>query len=121
MLLGLPCYGEVDACSGLEEVYTPQPKYPTYEQVKHILPGTSYVHVFVEGYVKVKFTVLTDGTVKNVLIIESDNRPTRKVNQSMEGFLEINVVPTVSNWKYKPIAAPCENEHKFRYELADNV
>ena len=108
-------------CDELESISTPRPEYPTYEQAQDILPGTSYLHVFIEGFVKVQFTVLKSGLVTDVMIIESESQPTRTIKKSVDGFLEMNAIPTVSKWQFKPVSTACIQEHIFRYELSQDA
>ena len=106
----------------LVPLHAPKPDYPSYDQASKLLQGTSYMHVFVEGHVTVKYTVATSGTVEDVQIMESSNNlvgPNRNryPPDYFSGFLEMNVVPTVSLWKYQPISRPCEAQNTFTYVL----
>ncbi len=109
-------------CSNLEAVNTPRPEYPKPDQVKDYLRGTQYTHVFVEGYVTVAFLVNENGSVTNIEIVESKNNPTRQIkNRSFNGFLETNVISTVSGWVFKSVSSVCSSSTTFYYELEKNA
>ncbi|MBB5212550.1 energy transducer TonB [Microbulbifer hydrolyticus] len=109
-------------CEGLRKISAPYPPYPLPEQVREYLPGTSYMHIFVEGYVVVEFTVEKTGYVSDVKVIESENKPIRdRTNISFDGFLEKSVVPVVSKWQFEAQAQPCIHKQKFSYFLSPNA
>ncbi len=105
----------------LVPVDVPYPEYPTRHQVQDYLRGTAYLHVFVEGEVFVEFVVTTEGTVEKARITKSVAKPVgrhpRIAEGHFEGFLEMNVLPTIAGWKYEPIERPCAVRMSFTYGL----
>ena len=86
------------------------------------MPGTNYTHIFVEGYVSVAYHVQINGSVSNVIITDSKNKPTRDIKEkSFNGFLETNVISTVSKWQFKPVGKECLFNSNFIYEQAKNA
>ncbi len=68
----------------------------------------------VEGWVEVQFTVLKDGTTRNIRIVES----------SPEGYFEQSVLDAVTTWRYEPRVVAGEPvdqlvEARLRFELSD--
>lgn len=107
----------MEVCENLVPLSNPMPAYPNPEQAKDYLPGTLYAHIFVEGFVAVSYTVETSGKVTEVKIVDSENRPTQKIEgREFDGFLESNVISTVARWKYKAVPADCEASQIFRYQ-----
>jgi len=106
----------------LVAINTPYPGYPTPEQAKRYLPGTSYLHVFVTGVVTVEFLVTRSGSVSDAKIIESSSRPIgrgRFPEGHFDGFLEANVLSTIMSWEFETIAQPCTARWTFTYEQED--
>jgi hypothetical protein len=96
------------------------PEYPSPDQAAPYLKGTSYMHVFVEGSVVVAFTVDTSGAVTDARIVRSSYKPVGRNASSyqpgyFDGFLEMNVLPAVRNWRYSPRTLPCNGEFTFTY------
>lgn len=118
-ILALPVAAQDNLCADLVPIHTPKPEYPTYEQAreKDYFSGTSYTHVFIEGFVKARFIVQPSGVVESVEIIDSENRPKKHTDKSFGGFLEMNVLSTLKNWRYEIISMPCIQEEVFHYEL----
>lgn len=109
-------------CEGLKEISAPNPPYPLPEQVREYLPGTSYMHIFVEGYVVVEFTLEKSGYVNDLKVVESENNLNRdNAKISFDGFLEKSVVPVVGKWQFEPLAQPCTHRQKFSYFLSPNA
>jgi len=117
------CHAQEVACpQDIKPVEGSMPGYPSSEQAKPYLPGTSYMHVFVEGSVVVAFTVSTSGAVTNARIAQSSYKLVGR-NAShykpgyFDGFLDMNVLPAVRAWRYSPRAQPCASEYTFTYRI----
>jgi hypothetical protein len=125
LLVGVTvCQAQEAACpKDLKLVEGSMPDYPSPEQAKPYLQGTSYMHVFVEGNVQVSFTVISSGAVTDVRIAKSSYKPVGR-NASLykpgyfDGFLEMNVLPAVRTWRYSPRAQSCSGEFTFTYRLS---
>jgi hypothetical protein len=99
------------------------PDYPSPEQAKAYLQGTSYLHVFIEGSVVVAFTVTSSGVVTDARIAKSSYKPvgrnaSRYAPGYFDGFLEMNVLPAVSTWRYSPRVQSCNGEFTFTYRVS---
>jgi len=110
----------------LEPLSTPWPKYPSPEQAKGYLRGSEYAHVIVEGTVRVSFTVLTEGNVKDLEIISSEYRLAGRDakeygSEHFKGFFDSSVFRTLKNWKYKTIDKPCFVESIFEWKSQTNT
>ncbi len=79
------------------------------------------MHIFVEGYVVVEFTVEKSGHINDLKVVESENKPNRdKAKISFDWFLEKSVVPVVSKWQFEPLVQPCTHRQKSSYFLSPN-
>jgi hypothetical protein len=125
LLVGVPvCVAQEVACpKDLKLVEGSMPDYPSPDQAKPYLQGTSYMHVFVEGSVVVAFTVSSSGAVTDARIVKSSYKPVGR-NASLykpgyfDGFLEMNVLPAVRTWRYSPRAQSCNGEFTFTYRIS---
>ena len=115
---------EPERCSStLTPLSTPAPPYPSPEQAAGYLPGTSYAHNFVEGAVEVGFVVIKTGAGEDVAIVNETVNPVVRNASTFspthfKGFLTLNVLDTVSGWRYEPVGAPCywSTVIKYRFE-----
>lgn len=113
---------EVACPNDLKLVEGSMPDYPSPEQAKPYLQGTSYMHVFVEGSVVVSFSVSSSGAVTDARIAESSYKPVGR-NAALykpgyfDGFLEMNVLSAVRTWRYPPRAQSCNGEFTFTYRM----
>lgn len=84
------------------------------------------MHVFIEGTAAVELTVNRDGTVSDARIVQLDykpvgrNAPIYKAGH-FDGFLEMNLLPTVNTWRFAPIAEPCTDRFTFTWRLDDSA
>jgi hypothetical protein len=114
---GLACPKDLKLLEGA------MPDYPSPDQAKAYLQGTSYMHVFVEGSVVVAFTVTSSGAVTDTRITRSSYKPvgrsaSRYKPGYFDGFLEMNVLPAVRTWRYSPRTQPCNGEFTFTYQVS---
>ncbi|WP_116812169.1 energy transducer TonB [Steroidobacter cummioxidans] len=80
------------------------------------------MHVFVEGTIAVELTVSRDGTVSDARIVQSNYKPVGRNRYKagyFDGFLEMNVLPTVKAWRFSPISEPCTGQFKFTWKFED--
>jgi hypothetical protein len=125
LLVAAPmCRAQEAACpTDLKLVEGRMPDYPSPDQAKPYLQGTSYMHVFVEGAVVVAFTVSSSGAVTDTRIAKSCYKPVGR-HASLykagyfDGFLEMNVLPAVKTWRYSPRAQSCRGEFTFTYRIS---
>lgn len=116
--------GESGCQKTLKPIHRPMPEYPSPEQARPYLKGTSYMHVHVGGTVAVEFVVNRDGTVSDARIVRSDYNLVGR-NASLykdgyfNGFLEMNVLPAVKAWRFSPISEPCTAEFRFTWQLKE--
>lgn len=90
---------------------------------RRYLSGGVYMHVFVEGSVVVTFTVTNSGSVTKARIVKSSYNPIgirasyfRKPGY-FDGFLDMNVLPTLKGWRFPPRSGPCSHEVTFTYRM----
>jgi hypothetical protein len=121
--IGAPAQAEDSSCQQtLEPVHRPVPEYPSPEQAEPYLKGTSYLHLHVDGTITVELTVSRDGTVLGARIVRSEYKlvgrnASRYKAGYFNGFLEMNVLPTVKAWRFSPIPEPCTSEFRFTWQL----
>jgi hypothetical protein len=118
------CQAQEVACpKDLKLLEGAMPDYPSPEQAKRYLQGTSYMHVFVEGTVVVAFTVAGSGAVTDARITKSSYKlvgrnASRYKPGYFDGFLEMSVLPAVRAWRYSARAQPCNGEFTFTYQIS---
>ncbi|MEM7018882.1 MAG: hypothetical protein AAF512_16265 [Pseudomonadota bacterium] len=108
----------------LVPINMPVPTYPSYQQSRAhgFMQGSNYMHVIVEGFVLVEFWIIKTGSVANITILDSKSLPvgirgSTPEPKHLKGFLEINVLPSISQWLFEPIEEPCLVTRKFTYEF----
>lgn len=119
------CRAQEIACpKDLKLVEGSMPDYPSPDQARPYLKGTSYMHVFVEGTVVVVFTVNRSGAVADARIAKSSYEPVGRSASYFnkpgyfDGFLEMNVLPAVKTWRYSPRTESCSHEVTFTYRMS---
>jgi hypothetical protein len=109
----------------LAATLAPAANYPSAAQAEMFgLLGSSYLHVSVEGRVKVEFTVTSSGTVEIPRIVESTyslkgpQRSSYKPGR-FNGFLDLNVLPAIRKWQFPAVKTPCKTGVWFSFKSAD--
>jgi outer membrane biosynthesis protein TonB len=108
----------------LKPIHRPMPEYPSPEQAEPYLKGTSYMHVHVGGTIVVELDVSRDGAVSDARVVRSDYKlvgrnASRYKTGYFNGFLEMNVLPTVKAWRFSPMSEPCTTEFRFTWQLKE--
>lgn len=122
---GAAAHADESGCQKtLKPIHRPMPEYPSPEQARPYLKGTSYMHVHVGGTVAVELDVSRDGTVSDARIVRSDynlvgRNASRYKDGYFNGFLEMNVLPAVKAWRFSPISEPCTTVFRFTWQLKE--
>ena len=93
--------------------------YPTPNEAKEFLPGTSYSHVFISGYALVEFIINPNGSVHNPKVIEAQYEPVGKSIHKPDyfrGFYNSSAPRAALQYRYAPQSKPCVYQLKFTYE-----
>jgi hypothetical protein len=93
-------------------------KYPSYESVKDVLPGTTYLHAFVEGSVLLNFNVRPDGSVYGATVVESEAWSDR-YQRSYPRFFDETMLKYITTVKYEGIENECNTSATFRFSFEE--
>ena len=92
-------------------------RYPNYEEVRHLLPGTSYLHVHVRGYVTVEFVIREDGTVDDLEVAASEaHAVARRKELGLDGFFDQTALEVGATLRFPSRDAPCRARYRFEWE-----